>query len=172
VKTITPLDFSNVIAFLLPGFVAFYSLIYISPRASEIIEVSFSKESNMGILFVLVLFSLAAGLILSAFRSLILDWIQFKTGVDSPDLDHSKLKNKDTLTAYNEAINNTYRFSQFSGNMLIALILLLAGKLFTYSGSSNQYLVYFILVITIIVLFLSHRYALKDTYVTLAKILS
>jgi hypothetical protein len=167
-----PLDFSTVIAFLLPGFVTFYSMTYLSPRASEIIAASISKDASAGALLLLVLFSLVAGVVVSAFRGLVLDSLQFKTGVDKPTLDYSKLTSEHTLNAFKEAIANTYRFSQFYGNMLVAMVLLLAGKCRSNFDPKREWLVYSILTITIIVLFCSHRKQLDQTYKTLAKILS
>lgn len=166
-----PLDFSSVIAFLLPGFVTFYSLIYFPPRASEVIVASLSRDASAGTLLLLVLFSLAAGVVVSAFRGLVLDGLQFKTGVNKPTLDYSKLINEHTLKAFNEAIANTYRFSQFYGNMLVAMVLLLAGRCWSHFDW-NEWIIYTILVITIFVLFLSHRRQLDQTYKQLAQILS
>ena len=171
-KTMAPLDFTTVIAFLLPGFVTFYSLIYVSPRASELIAASLSKDASAGVLLVLVLFSLAAGVVVSAFRGLALDWVQFKTGINKPTLDYSKLTDEHTLNAFNEAIANTFRFSQFYGNMFVAMALLLAGKCWSGFDPKNEWLVYSVLAITIVVLFCSHRRQLDQTYKRLAQILS
>jgi len=176
-KTMAPLDFGTldfgtVIAFLLPGFVTFYSLIFVSPRASELVTASLTKDASAGILLFLMLSSLATGVVVSAFRALFVDWLQFKTGVKKPDLDFSKLTEEHTLKAFNEAIANTFRFSQFYGNLLVGIVLLLAGKCWSKFDLTNEWLVYSILVITIMVLFLSHRRALDQTYKTLEKILS
>ena len=96
-KTIAPLDFSNVIAFLIPGFVSFYALKYFSPPISEIIEKSLSDNSNAGVLLVLLLFSLGIGIIVSAFRSLTLD----KIFITFPSLDYSKLADEKNLVVFN-----------------------------------------------------------------------
>jgi hypothetical protein len=115
-KDFTPLDFSHLIAFLLPGFVQFYSLIYISPRASQIVNTCLTKDAGAGAWLVLIFFSLAAGVMVGAFRSLVLDWIQIHTGIVKPKLDYSKLSDQSKLAVFNEAIANTYRFAQFYGN--------------------------------------------------------
>lgn len=86
-KTVPPLDFSNLIAFLLPGFVGFYSLTYFSSRAAELFSAGISEDGNAGIWIAVTLFSLTAGVIVSAVRVLFLDALQFRTGVSKRDLD-------------------------------------------------------------------------------------
>ena len=168
-----PLDFSSVIAYLLPGFVAFYSLIFVSTRASELIAQALSKdESSTGVILILTLFSLASGVVVSAFRGLVLDDLQFKTGVTKPTLDFSRLAEEGKLNAFNEAIANTYRFAQFYGNMAVSVVLVLIGRLMQDEKPQEDLRIYVVFCLTIVVLFLSHRKQLEQTYSTLGKILS
>ncbi len=159
-KTIAPLDFSNVIAFLIPGFVSFYALKYFSPPISEIIEKSLSDNSNAGVLLVLLLFSLGIGIIVSAFRSLTLD----KIFITFPSLDYSKLADEKNLVVFNEIISNLYRFSQFYGNMLISLLVLMFGNIYADLNWNQNIIFYIALVVTMLVLWKSHRSHLKLTY--------
>ena len=169
-KSIAPLDFSNVIAFLLPGFVAFYSLGYISPRVSQILEASLRGDAGAGVILILILFSLTAGIVVGAARSLVLDWLQFKTGVSKPALDYSKLAEENTLAAFNEAIANTYRFAQFHGNMFISMLMLAASK-FWFRLNLAQWPLYVMLGTTLVILFFAHRRQLGQTYEKLGQLI-
>ena len=171
-KAMAPLDFSHVIAFLLPGFVAFYALIYVSPRASELVTACLAMDTGAGVWLMLLLFSLAAGIVVSAFRALAVDNLQFFTGVQKPNLDYSKLTNENTLGVFNEAIANTYRFAQFYGNMLVSVVLLLLAKLWFSSDILDQWLVFAVMSLAVLVLFIAHRSQLDETYKKLGQILT
>ena len=160
-KSIAPLDFSHVIAFLLPGFVALFSLNYVSPMVARIVEGSLSGESDLGVVFVLILFSLAAGIVVSAARSLILDKLQFCTGIEKPSLDYAKLTDKETRAAFDESIANTYRFAQFYGNLFIAMSMLTITTV-SFGSSKLHWSLYVTLLATLLVLFFAHRGQLES----------
>lgn len=129
------LDFSTLIAFVLPGFVAVFSLGYLSEWAKVLFTSVLSKDSSTGAAFIIALASVAMGMIVSAIRSLVLDWIQDITGVKRPDYSLGTLSDSGVLTAYKEAIQNTYRYSQASGNMMVSLVMLLVFK-FVIGGAN------------------------------------
>jgi|GEM_PF-5490614 len=157
------LDFSNFFAFLLPGFVAFYSLVPVSSRASELVAAIVSNDASAGVMLVVVLFSLAAGVVIGAFRSQVLDEIQFQTGVNRPGHENPKRSNEPALPAFDEANADTCRVTQFYGNMLIATFMLLAGTVYAGGDLQNKWLAYLILILTVSVLFLAHRKQLTQT---------
>ncbi|MCH7501089.1 MAG: hypothetical protein IH886_13980 [Nitrospinae bacterium] len=166
-KTIAPLDFSNVIAFLIPGFVSFYALKYFSPPISGIIEKSLSDNSNVGAMLVLLLSSLGIGIIVSAFRSLTLDKICLKF----PDLDYSKLADEKRLAAFNEVITNIFRYSQFYGNMFISIFVLMLGNIYAVLNLNQNVIFYIALITTMGILWKSHHRDLKATYDRLKEII-
>lgn len=171
-KPLAPLDFSHVIAFLLPGFVAVYALGYLSPRTGELISLSFSADAGIGPVFVLMVASLVLGVGLSALRTLALDRVQHWTGVTRPDLDFSQLKCEQTRAAFSEAVANTYRYAQFYGNTMLAVVCLALAKLYNDRSWAGQAGLYFALILGAVILFCAHRAQLKDTYRTSRQILS
>jgi hypothetical protein len=171
---LSPLDFGLFMAYILPGFVAVFALTYISPWARQVFNLVLSKDSSVGATFIIFLAALAIGIIVSALRGLVLDAIQFKSGVSRlPQINLGKIRDPNVLSAFKEAINNVYRFSQFYGNMAVALTMLLAFK-FIIAGDSiaSSWAVFTCLVITIVALVVSHRRQLKETYVAMSKILA
>ncbi len=170
-KTVAPLDFSLLIAFLLPGFVTFYALGYVSATTASLIEKSVEGSADLGVGLFVILYSLAAGVVISAIRAQILDVLQRKTGVPTATLNYAKLKDESTLKAFKEAIANTYRFSQFYGNMFISLVLLIAVKYQSLTSLKSEPFLFVLLLGTAVVLFISHRRELRDTYLLLHEIL-
>ena len=167
----SPLDFGHLIAFLVPGFVALFAITYISPEAKVIFEKSLETGSGVGAELGIGLFSIGIGVTIGAIRDMILDQIQFHTGVVKHDLNWSKLSDKKTA-AFDRAVNNTYRFAQFYGNMFIATLILVASRIITFSIAGNGWPTTLILVVALFCLFLAHRYQLRQTYNTLNEILT
>jgi len=167
------LDFGQFIAFILPGFVAFYSLTFIAVQAQTILDSALTKDSAAGAGLVILLSSLALGVIISGVRGFALDNIQELLGVHKPKFDYGKLRNPNTLAAFREAINNTYRYAQSYGNMALALVLALVSKFWIQRATVSDQLPFLILVsLTAVALFLCHRSMLDSTYKALAKILA
>lgn len=171
-KSIGPLDFGMVIAYLLPGFIALYGLRYLSPAVNQLIGLSYTKDGGIGIEIAIVAFALSAGVVVSAFRANVLDPLQERSGVGKPDFDVSKLKDEKALKAYEAAISNTYRFAQFYGNTFVALLFLTAARAWATGGLLTNVPVVVIVLIALVVLFIAHRWQLEQTYSTIQKILS
>lgn len=168
-KSIAPLNFSHLIAYLLPGLVAFYALGYFSPRAASMMDATLSKDAGVGVCFMVLLFSLCAGIIVSAFRALTIDEIQKSISFEKINLDYSKLNDERKLEAFKEVLANTYRFAQFSGNMLVSILLILASK--TYFTENWEWPMIVVLALTSVVLLFSHRAQLVQTYQDLGQVL-
>ena len=79
----------------------------------------------MGATFLFLTGGLVVGTVISGLRAAFLDWVIVWK---KPKFNFESLKDKDTRTAYKEAIANTYRFYQFYGNMLLALGLYMVVK--------------------------------------------
>lgn len=171
-KSIRALDFGTIIAYLLPGFLGFYGLRYISPAIDNLIELSYSKDGGIGVEISVILFSLSAGVIISAIRANLLDLIQEKTGVGTPNLNYSKLSNDNVLKVYEAAISNTYRFAQFYGNTFVAMSFLLGAKIYSSANILESWEIIIIMLVALIILFIAHRSQLSSTYSILKEILS
>ena len=171
-KSLAPLDFATSIAYLLPGFLAIFGLRYVSPQVRAMFSASFSEGGGFGLEVAILLFSLTAGIVVGAVRALLLDKVHALTGVRRPDLDYSKLKDKETRNAFKEVISNRYRFAQFYGNTLVALMFFGALRVASYDSPPLSRWVSVLLAGALLVLFVQHRRSLAETYTDLKKVLS
>lgn len=162
--------FGHAIAFLIPGFVVVWALSPVSPTLASWLG-SPEAAVSIGGFFYGTIASLVAGLIVSAMRATLLDFVHHKTGIPRPDLDYSKLQaNKD---AFNIVIEQLYRYYQFYANMFVAALVAYTGHLI--SGSKypwNEVGLSIIFVALEIVLFLASRDSLSRCYLRLAQVMS
>lgn len=157
------IDFGLMIAFFLPGTVTFFAMKYFSPDISTLFAAVLNKDENLGATFLIVAGSLVVGLITSAFRRAVLDWIHHHTGVEQLDFEYGKFVEKDWQALINEVVNTDYRFYQFYGNMLVALSFLCFARLVHVSVSEHP-MSFILNILAIVLLFYSSRLALNDMY--------
>lgn len=113
-------SFGVIIAFILPGFICTWGVSLHSDLVANWISGNeVSQASVGGILFSSVL-ALGCGLIASTVRWFILDSIHHWTGIRKQTWDYRKLQAN--ISAYQLLEENHYRFYQFYGNSLCALI--------------------------------------------------
>lgn len=113
-------SFSVAIAFLLPGYIATLGVAVHSDLVSSwLLSEEQSYATVGGVLFSTV-FALGCGLIASTVRWLIIDSIQHWTGIKKQPWDYGKLQAN--IGAYQLLEENHYRFYQFYGNSLCALV--------------------------------------------------
>jgi hypothetical protein len=121
------LDLGFVIAFVAPGFVAFYALSYHMPMAGEWMNAASKANQGVGVFLFVLLASLAMGLIVSGIRALTIDkFLCFrrllgliavpKVAIDWAQVDSEKLP---IILTVRDAF---YRHYQFYSNSLVALI--------------------------------------------------
>jgi hypothetical protein len=128
-KDVTDKNFGVVIAFWLPGFLLLWGLSYSSPDiASWLSGSSRLGEASVGSFLYSTLASLAVGLLISAVRWLVVDHFLWLCGycvehLRRPELDLSRLTNKDVMAAFSGAVENHYRYYQYYSNTLIAVII-------------------------------------------------
>src|ERR1035441_9077609 len=120
------LDFGVVIAFVAPGFVAFWAAAYHMPLATAWMAAAADKEQNVGVFLFVLLASLSLGLVVSGVRDLVIDnllrWrFLGKHAVSPLNLDWSKADEKKLILLL-AARDNHYRYYQFYSNTLTALI--------------------------------------------------
>ncbi len=122
-KDLSEKNFGVVIAFLLPGFLLLWGLSFSSSEIATWSARSDAKDtSTIDEFFFATLASLAAGLLISAARWATVDQILCLLGVTPTALNFSKLKDKDCLKAFQEAMENHYRYYQYYSNTLVAII--------------------------------------------------
>jgi len=166
------LDFGLFIAYLVPGFVAFYALTYFSLEVSDVFTSSLAPHSGITAELGIGLFSIGAGIIVSALRDMALDKIQICTSSINTEIDYSKLADKDKMEAFKGVIENLYRYTQFYGNMFVSLLVLIGARLFSAPQSAILTAVNILLLVALIVLFIAHRRSLGQTYLRIGQILS
>lgn len=113
-------NFGLIIAYLIPG----TGLLYSIRDDSALVELWFagnpvSSPTVAGFMFV-SLASVAVGLVLSTVRWLLLDSLHHRTGTPPPQRDFEKLA--DRVEAFRILVENKYRYYQFYGNSLMALL--------------------------------------------------
>ena len=150
-----------------------------SPTVHEWFGAAESQPSGAGFLFV-VLGSLAVGLVLSGFRQIVLDggWRLlalripvFRPAV-RPKLNEVNLRERDVREAIAFSADSYYRYYQFYGNMIFALLGLFfasrwGGQPSALGDSTNLYWI----LPTVAVLGLSAYYSLSRYYASLTAIL-
>jgi hypothetical protein len=163
----TSLKFYDLIAFVLPGFASLFSIRYFSNYINQLIIQITSSEPKINHVIILLIVSLICGLIISAIRNLILDKIQFWTGVKEQTTDYSKLKSEGTQKLFDAAVNNIYRFCQFYGNIFITIFAHLLIYIFNHwkHNDLKSYTVTGIIIIIEVILFINHRSLLKEIQV-------
>jgi len=127
VRNVTTTSFGIAIAYLLPGMVGLYSLTFWSARLGPIFTTFLTAESNVGLFLLVVMASLAVGLLVNFLRWLVFErWRRGRLTSDEFALLGSNLA---MLEAFREGIDNNFRYHQFGGGMNIVLLSLYAGWL-------------------------------------------
>jgi hypothetical protein len=171
---VEPIDFGILIAFILPGSVAVYGLRYVSPRISALWSILESGQVVIGPLILLALATLAVGLIVSSLRVVLLEPIFHVTGVRQENIDYQKLANADQREFFKEMIKNVYRYEQFYGNTLLALLFCSFLRYFVGRVSICQtrmdQMVSVAIIGSLITLFVAGRKSLRDVYRSISEL--
>lgn len=127
--------FGYLIAFGLPGFLFLWGLSYSFPSLANWMAVASTEKSPSvaGFLYTTVA-SFAIGLMLDAVTWLVVETALYRlTNLDRPNIDDHKLANADTLTAFQAAVENHYRYYQCYANSLIVIAIAAPIYLFHFS---------------------------------------
>jgi hypothetical protein len=163
VRELSPFNFGLLVAYLVPGFVILWGLGYHSVTVRAWLAVMPQNAPTVGDLFYATIASVACGMIANVFRWAIIDTIHHRTGIRMPNWDFSLLK--DRLAAYEFLVELHFRYHQFFGNVLIALV-------FTYIAYRSPFTDWMKhwgpmdlgFVVVCVVLFLGSRNALANYY--------
>ncbi|MBC7820704.1 MAG: hypothetical protein IAG10_27785 [Planctomycetaceae bacterium] len=157
---VTQANFGLLIAYLLPGACVLVALAEFSPIVRAWLLDSSPSGTTVGGFLYATLASVGAGLTLSTLRWLILDTIHHHTGVELPNWNFGALQVN--FDAFEGAVENHYRYYQFYGNTLLAMLAAVASHwLWAERGLGYVDLV---LVLLMPLYFLGSRDALKKYY--------
>lgn len=158
-QTLTKTNFGIAIAYLVPGFIALFGLSFQSTMISSWL---LDRDGvTIGGFLYSTLSALTLGLFCSTSRWLLLDSIHHATGVTRPNWDFGRLEQN--LGAYVLLEENHYRFYQFYGNSLVAL--LAAYACWRETSATELHLIGDIAIAVIAtILFLGSRDTLKKYY--------
>jgi hypothetical protein len=160
-KDVSDKNFGVIIAFLLPGFLLLWGLTYSHDELGKWLKDMSSKDAPLiGSFLFATIASLALGLLVSAFRSAIVDPLLYKTGLKRPRINSSKFKNKDTLAAFSAAIENHYRYYQYYANCFVAIAAAFGYYLVEKEPPAAQ--IWVLVVVTLIVLGRAAREELRS----------
>src|ERR1700730_16476453 len=163
-KDVTEKNFGVIIAFLVPGFLLLWGLSYSSPEIDGWLAKSNAANApTIGGFLYATLTSLALGLLISAFRYLIIDGFLHRVTGLNPEFDFTKLKDKDALAMFQAAVENHYRYYQYYSNTFVALVM--AFPLYVvYARERPSCVVWIVFIVTLVVLAFASHDCLKKYY--------
>lgn len=120
-STLTDRNFGILIAYLIPGFLTLHAMQLHSPTISQWLGANPSASPTVGGFLYVSVVSIAAGMLASTLRWLVLDGIHHRSGVRASDWDFSRLQ--EHIDAFDAAIQHHYRYYHFYGNTLVVLLI-------------------------------------------------
>lgn len=170
VGELTARNFGLLIAYLIPGFVALWGVSVVSPPVSGWLAGPSPAGPTIGGFLFVTLASLAAGMTASAIRWVLLDTLHHATGLKRPSFNDVLLDRK--LTAFDYLVQNHYRYYQFYGNTLVAI--LFAYPLYRLAAASPATFTPLDVAVLLLecVFFAASRDALRNYYVRASRLLT
>lgn len=163
-------NFGLVIAYLVPGFVAVIAVSGLVPTIQPWLAMAPDGQPTVGGFLFVTLASIAAGMLVSSIRWLLLDSIHHRTGIRHPKWDFSQLQ--ENLAAYNLLVEFHYRYYQFNANTFVAVLLAYGSRLAggcQWCGGPGWVDAGFVIVEA--VLFATSRDTLRKYYVRVSQVL-
>ena len=121
---LTERHFGYLIAYVLPGFVVLWGLRPVSPTIDGWLSTSPSFPAGVEAMTFVGLAAVAAGMIVSAARWMIVDTLHAATGLRRPEWNEDSLSER--LPAFEALVHAHYRHYQFYANMAVAIVLVAA----------------------------------------------
>lgn len=118
VREITNANFGLVIAYVLPGFTALIGVSFFTPAVYDWLHGDLGGGPTLGGFLYVTLASVAAGLMASTLRWLIIDAFHHRTGIPRFNWNFAALHER--LAAFELLVEAHYRYYQFYGNSMIA----------------------------------------------------
>lgn len=168
------ISFGTLIAFYLPGFIFLAGISQTDPSLQQwLLEAAASDGPTIGGFLFATIASLAAGLVISAARWMLMDNLiafafkGFKRPL--PQINYAKLKDEHVYSAFQGAVENQYRYYQYYSNSLVAIA---AAFVWFASHCSVTIFVWIVIGFLVVVLLSASVYALSNFYKTAADITS
>jgi hypothetical protein len=120
VTDISTRNFGYLIAYVLPGVVTLAGVSRYSETVRSWFGAAPTGAPTVGGFLFLTLGSVAAGMVVSTIRWMLLDGLHHHTGIQEGHWDFSALEAN--YKAFEGAVENHYRYYQFYGNMLVAVL--------------------------------------------------
>lgn len=117
-KEVSSSNFGLLIAYMLPGFVALVGVSFFSETVTMWLVASPQAAPTVGGFLYVTVASLAAGLIVSTVRWVIVDSIHHRTGIRQSSFDFSQLQKN--VAGFTVLVDDLYRYYQFYSGMFIA----------------------------------------------------
>lgn len=161
--------FGLVIAYVLPGFLTLWGLRYLFPEVQRWLSSAPSSFANLDIVLFVTLASVAAGLVISAVRWVVIDNLHAASGLRRPNWDDSQLQRH--LQAFEAIVQAHYRYYQFYANSAVALAFVYLAWL-THAAGAISWKSHIAFATTEVLLFAASRDNLSKYYVRASRILS
>lgn len=164
---LTPINadsFGILIAYLLPGFVCLWGFFpFLGPAQVWLTSGSAENAPTIGGFLYGTLASMAAGLIVSALRWMVVDKVYHRTGIREPRWDFQKLS--ENLAAFEGLVANHYRYYQCYSNLMLSIALLYTIRFPTIPhGTARGIWLDLAFVLTEVILFFGSRDTLRKYY--------
>lgn len=130
---VTTDSFGFLIAYLIPGFFFLWGLGPSVPIFREWLSMPTAAAPTVGSFLFATIASLAAGLLLSALRWLVIDRLYQRTGIPPPQWNFGRISGR--LPAFEGIVSNHYRFYQAYSNSLVALVIVFFVSMATAQGA-------------------------------------
>lgn len=132
-RDVTNENFGLLMAYVLPGFVTLSGISFFSETVRRWLGTSSQQSPTVGGFLYVTLGAIAAGLMVSTIRWMLIDRIHHRTGIHQPTWEFSALGNK--LAAFELLVASHYFYYKFHANMLVAV----AFTFFAYAmGTPNR----------------------------------
>lgn len=130
-KDLTTTSFGLIIAYLLPGAVGLYTLVFFIKPFKDVADKFFSANSDVGLFLVGVAAALIMGLQINLLRWALYEKFLF-SNLKLSALDYGKLDTENKLKLVLYIIEENYRYHQFYGGMTVIMPLLYLAIIKTY----------------------------------------
>ena len=128
-RPVTENNFGVLIANIVPGFAALWSLSLLSESVDLWLGQSPLDSPTVGGFLYVTIASVAMGMTVSAVRWLVIDRIHQRTGIPEPRWDFSRLQQN--LSGYKLLVEIHYHYYQFHANMCVSVVFILAARRLT-----------------------------------------
>jgi hypothetical protein len=168
-KEITAGNFGLIIAYLLPGFVVLWGISPVSATIDGWLGAAPDAAPTIGGFLYATLASVAAGLTVSTVRWLVIDTLHHHTGIQQPAWDFGRLARR--FDAFEGLVEQHYRYYQFYGNTLIAVIVVWLVRIAPAMAAIDRR-IHAAFMIFALILFIGSRDALRKYWNRTAQLLA